>query len=335
MLSRILSCLLLTIGMLGAQGIDLRLPTDNEHLFHNRPEQFYMYVDRIFEGETSKPWQGGCYGYVRNPLRVNGRVIQTKLHEGIDIKPLRRDAQLEPLDEIRSIAKGKVAYISTTAGHSNYGRYVVLEHHWENSSIYSLYAHLAEIHCEVGEEVEAGTPIATLGYTGSGINRERAHLHLEVGMMISTRYDDWAKGTINHHGNFNGINLTGIDVADFFLKHRANPELKFSDFVASTPVYFKVLTPSRGIPEFVKRHPWICKEKPEHANSWEISFSAAGTPLAFTPSARKVDTAIVSAVRPSDIPHAYLTRHLIKGEGQHATLGTNGQKLVSLLMNEF
>ncbi len=332
---RILSCLTLTLGLLSAQGIDLRLPTDNEHLFHGQPEQFYMYVDRLFEGETSKPWEGGCYGYVRNPTRVNGRVIQTKLHEGIDIKPLRRDANQVPLDEVRCIAKGRVAYISEIAGRSNYGRYVVIEHQWEQSSIYSLYAHLAEIHCKVNDEVDAGTAIAVLGYTGDGINRERAHLHLELGMMLSTRFDDWAKGMINHHGNFNGINLCGTDVARFLTGHRANPELKFSEFLASTPVYFKVLAPGKGTPEFVRRHPWICHGDPKDAQSWEISFSATGTPVAFSPSTRKVDTAIVTAVRPSDIPHAYLTRYLITGEGAHATLSTRGQKLVALLMDDF
>jgi len=332
---RLFLFLALSLGLLRAQGIDLRLPTDNEHLFHDQPEQFYMYVDRIFEGETSKPWQGGCYGYVRNSCRINGQVIQTKLHEGIDIKPLKRDAQNRPLDEVRSIAKGRVAYVGAIAGQSNYGRYVVIEHSWENSSIYSLYAHLAEIHCKYGDNVEAGTPIGILGCSGSGLNLERAHVHLELGMMMSTRFDVWAKGTINHHGNFNGMNLCGTDVARFFLEHRANPQIKFSEFVASTPVYFKAVVPFQGTPDFVKRHPWICHGDPTNANSWEISFSATGVPVAFTPSPLKLKTAVISAVRPSDIPHAYLTRYLIKGEKNHATLGDKGIKLISLIMDNF
>ncbi len=332
---RLLLVLTATLGLLRGQGIDLRLPTDNDFLFHGQPEQFYMHVDRTFEGETSKPWQGGCYGYVRNPFRINGKVIMTKLHEGIDIKPLKRDARNRPLDEVRSIAKGRVAYVGAVAGQSNYGRYVVIEHRWENSSIYSLYAHLAEIHCKYGDPVEAGTPIGILGCTGSGLNLERAHVHLEIGMMMSTRFDVWAKGMINHHGNFNGMNLCGTDVARFYLEHRDNPQMKFSEFVANTPVYFKALVPFQGTPDFVKRHPWICHGDPHHARSWEISFSATGVPVAFTPSPRSVATPIITAVRPSDIPHRYLTRHLIKGEQNHASLDTKGTQLIKLIMDDF
>jgi murein DD-endopeptidase MepM/ murein hydrolase activator NlpD len=329
--------LLVTLALAGplAAGLDLRLPTENHHLFTDEPERFYTYVDRIFEGETSQPWEGGCFGYVRTARRINGEVILTKFHEGIDIQPLRRDKAGEPLDMILSIADGTVVHTSPISGRSNYGRYVVVEHTWEGSKIYSLYAHLAEVTCKPGDPVEVGAELGRMGYSGAGINRARAHLHLEVAMMMSTRYDDWAKGMINHHGNFNGMNLTGIDVARLFLEHKANPELRFSEFVASTPVYFKVLAPSKGVPDFVARHPWICHGNPADAISWEISFSATGSPVAFTPSQRQVDTAIVSAVRPSEIPHRYRTRDLITGQENQATLSTGGKKLVSLLMDDF
>ena len=140
---------------------------------------------------------------------------------------------------------------------------------------------------------------------------------------------------INYHGNYNGMNLTGTDVARFFLEHQANPELRFSEFVASTPVYFKVAAPSKGMPDFVTRYPWICHGDPEGAASWEISFSATGMPVAFTPSQRQVDAPIVTAIRPSKIPHRYLTRNLVSGQENHATLTSGGKKLVALLMDDF
>lgn len=318
-----------------AAGIDLRLPTDNEHLFHNNPEQFYMYVDRTFEGETTKPWQGGAYGYVRNPFRIDGHFVTTRFHEGIDIKPLKRDRDNRPLDEIRSIAKGRVAYINPIAGHSNYGRYLIVEHRWEKSSIYSLYAHLETITCKLGDNVEAGDPLAIMGYTGSGLNRTRAHLHLEICMMMSTRFQKWAGNMINHHGNFNGMNLCGSDVARFFLSHRDNPEITFSEFISNTPVYFKVLTPAKRTPDFVKRHPWICHGDPKGARSWEVSFSATGMPVAFTPSTRVINQPIITAIRPSDIPHRYNTRQLIQGENDRVTLSSKGHKLLELVMDNF
>jgi murein DD-endopeptidase MepM/ murein hydrolase activator NlpD len=330
--------LALTMAGIARAGIDLRLPTENHHLFTGRPDRFYMYVDRTFEGVASKPWEAGSFGYVRNAMRVNGEVLLTKFHEGIDIAPVNRDRAGNPLDLVTSIADGRVAYVSPFAGRSNYGKYVVVEHQWENSAIFSLYAHLAETACNPGDPVRAGSVLGRMGYTGAGIDRTRAHVHLELAMLMSRRYEDWHKafgGGVNHHGPFNGMNLTGTDVARFFLEHRANPELRFSEFIASTPVYFKVAVPFRGVPDFVIRHPWIMRGNPEGAASWEISFSSTGQPVAFTPGQKQVDAPVVTAIRPSDAPHRYLTRNLIIGQQNHATLTDSGRKLVALLTGDF
>lgn len=327
--------LALTLTGILQAAIDLRLPTENHHLFTGEPDRFYMYVDRTFEGQTSKPWEGGAFGYVRNAMRFEDKVLLTKFHEGIDISPINRDKAGNPLDLVSSIAEGRVVHVSAVAGRSNYGKYVVVEHLWENSSIYSLYAHLAEITCNPGDPVKAGSVLGRMGYTGAGLNRTRAHVHLELAMLMSQRFDDWAKGSLNHHGNFNGMNLTGTDVARFFIDQKKNPELLFSQFVASTPVYFKVTVPAKGTPDFVTRHPWICRGNPEGALSWEISFSATGQPVAFTPSTRRVDAAVVTSIRPSTIPHRYLTRNLITGQENRATLTPGGKQLVALLTDDF
>ena len=50
-------------------------------------------------------------------------VLYTRFHEGIDIRPLQRDADGEPLDIVHSIAAGKVAYANIVPSYSNYGRY--------------------------------------------------------------------------------------------------------------------------------------------------------------------------------------------------------------------
>ena len=210
----------------------------------------------------AKPWEAGSFGFVRTAIRVNGQVLLTKFHEGIDISPVKRDQAGNPLDLVSSIAAGRVAYVSPVAGRSNYGKYVVVEHPWENSSIYSLYAHLAEITCNPGDPVNAGSVLGRMGYTGAGIDRIRAHCHLEIGMLVSAQYNEWHKkfgGGTNFHGLFNGMNIIGADAARFFVEHKANPELQFSQFIASTPVYFKVAIPSSGTPDFVKRHPWIVR----------------------------------------------------------------------------
>lgn len=338
-MTRFFLCLALLTVPLAAQAIDLRLPTENNHLFLGQPEKFYMYVDRTFEGETSQPWEAGSFGMVRTPIRVGEEVVLTKFHEGIDISPVKRDKAGNPLDLITSIADGTVAYVSPLAGRSNYGKYLVVEHRWENSSIYSLYAHLSEITCQVGDEVKAGAVLGRMGYTGAGINRVRSHLHLEIAFLMSTRYEDWHKthtGGPNHHGLFNGMNLAGTEVARFFLAHKENPQLTFGEFIATVPVYFKVSVPAgKDEPDFLKRHPWMRRGDLANAYSWEISFSATGHPVAFTASQRQVPGAVVTEVQPSQIPHQYMTRGLVTGEGNRASLTLAGKKLVALVTNDF
>jgi murein DD-endopeptidase MepM/ murein hydrolase activator NlpD len=335
---RIPALLLGLLAMAQATPLEICLPTENQHLFTGEFDQFYMYVDRTFEGQTSKPWEAGSYGLVRNMVRIQGETHCTKFHEGIDISPLRRDTAHNPTDLVTSIAAGRVVHTSLIAGRSNYGKYVVIEHRWENTSVYSLYAHLADISCKIGDPVVPGTVLGKMGYTGAGIDRTRAHCHLELGLLMSTRYEDWHKkfgGSINYHGIFNGMNLSGTDVARFFIAHKANPGLQFSQFVASTPVYFKVTLPSHGVPDFLKRYPWLTQKPLEDAPAWEISFSATGQPLAFNPSTRTVSSATVTSIRPSTIPHSYLTRGLVTGEGNKATLTNSGKQLVALLTGEF
>ena len=330
--------LLSLAGILAAAPIDLRLPTENQHLFTGEMDQFYMYVERTFEGQTTKPWEAGSYGFVRSAIRVNDQVLMTKFHEGIDISPVNRDKAGNPLDLVSSIAAGRVAHISPIAGRSNYGKYVVVEHTWENSSVYSLYAHLAEITCKEGDSVRAGSVLGRMGYTGAGIDRTRAHCHLELGMLLSAHYDEWHQksgGGTNFHGLFNGMNITGSEVSRFFLEHRANPALQFSEFIANTPVYFKVTVPSHGTPDFVARYPWIKRGSAATAVSWEISFSATGLPVAFNPSQREVAAPLVTSVRPSTVPQRYLTRGLITGEGNQATLTRSGEQLISLITDDF
>src|SRR6476659_6996321 len=78
--------------------LNLILPTENHALLNGDNAAFYQYVKRDFEGQASTPWEGGQYGFVRNPRRFGSTVLETRFHEGIDIQPLHRDANGEPLD---------------------------------------------------------------------------------------------------------------------------------------------------------------------------------------------------------------------------------------------
>jgi hypothetical protein len=336
---RLLLCTLaLVAGSLSADPLKIQLPTENRHLFTGELDKFYMYVDRTFEGQTSKPWEGGSFGYVRTPIRIGSEVVLTKFHEGIDIAPVKRDRAGNPLDLVTSIADGTVVHVSNYAGQSNYGKYLVVEHRWNESAIYSLYAHLAEITCSRGDSVKIGGVLGRMGYTGAGINRTRAHLHLEVAFLMSHRYESWHRarsGGVNHHGIFNGMNLSGVDVGLLFTQHNTDPTLDFKRFIGSIPVQFKVSVPSAGVPDFLIRHPWMLAGESTEAESWEISFSATGHPIAFAASSRRVDAPVITQIRPSSIPHRHLTRGLVTGEGNRASLTAAGKNLVALLMDDF
>ncbi|MFM2171642.1 MAG: hypothetical protein RI957_1871 [Verrucomicrobiota bacterium] len=316
--------------------LELQLPTENHHLFSGHPEKFYMYVDRYFEGGHTQPWEGGAYGYVRTSERVEGKILQTKFHEGIDIAPMKRDKAGNPLDLVSAIAEGKVVYVNQISGRSNYGKYAVVEHNWNNSPVLSLYAHLAEITCKAGDNLKKGALIGRMGYTGEGITRVRAHVHLEIALMLSARYPEWAPKTINYHGLYNGMNLAGMDVAAFLLAHKSKPEITVADFLAQYPPYYRITIPNKGLLEMTTRYPWLLKSPATlQSASWEIAFSDTGMPLSVCASDRPVSKAVVTWVKKSDVPHRYKTRDLLSGEGDRASLARDGQNLVDLLSGNF
>ncbi|MFC5051553.1 M23 family metallopeptidase [Rubritalea spongiae] len=319
--------------------LNLTLPTENEHIFSNTPEKFYMYTYRNFEGVDSHPWTAGKYGYVRTLRRTDEGVIATKFHEGIDIRPIKRDRYNRPLDIVNSIADGKVVYINPHGGNSNYGIYLVVEHDWGSGLFYSLYAHLASVSCKTGQTVSAGSPLGIMGYTGSGINRERSHLHLELGVMANQEFSKWHASYFsspNHHGNYNGLNMNGLNIAELFIRNKNNPNLTITQFISKVPTYFKVTIPRRRELDLAKRYPWIRKGNHELMTpAWEISFASSGFPLAITPSNRAVVKPTVTYVTPTKSDHKYHTKGIIRGTGKQATLTSLGQRVMSLMTSSF
>ena len=60
-----------------------------------------------------------------------------------------------------------------------YGNLVIIEHALAgiDETVYTLYGHLYEIHVEIDQQVKAGDPIGTVGFTGWAVGE---HLHFEV-----------------------------------------------------------------------------------------------------------------------------------------------------------
>ncbi|HEY0369575.1 MAG TPA: M23 family metallopeptidase [Chthoniobacterales bacterium] len=318
-------------------GLNLALPTENDALFHGGGAPFYQYIIRDYKGTKSMPWEGGQYGFVRNPVETTGGLVYTRFHEGIDIKPLQRDIRGEPMDPVRAIADGTVVYVNLVPGYSNYGRYVVVEHHWDGASYYSLYAHLASPLVEVGAKVNRRDQIGVMGHTGEGLDVARAHVHLELNLLLGKHFESWYdtfyKAEPNRHGIYNGINLAGLDIARLYLALRKQPGLTIPEFLAGEETFYKVALPAAGSFDLVQRYPWLLRRAPETKPlSWEISFNRAGVPLLVEAKQTAVSAPVLSFVKKHAGGYADLTRGIVGGSGDHPRLTENGEHLMRLLI---
>lgn len=316
------------------QPVNIILPTENRGLLNGDNATFYQYVKRDFEGESKTPWEGGQYGFVRNPRRFGATVLDTKFHEGMDIRPVRRDANGEPLDIIHAIAVGKVAYANSVPAHSNYGRYIVLEHQFGGCPYYSLYAHLSAVQVNVGDQVSQGEAIGVMGHTGEGIDRERSHVHLELNLLLNADFSRWSEKYYpkdgNRHGNYNGQNLDGLDIGRLYLELNKNPQKTIPEFIQEDTTWYRVLVPASARLDLLQRYPWLSGGQTA-ASSWEISFNQAGIPMHFEAKSQSVEKPILTWVKFSPYPYALQTRGYIQGSGANYSLSKDGERYLDLI----
>ena len=211
-----------------------------------------------------------------------------RFHEGVDIRPGRRDAAGEALDLVRAAMDGQVAYVNP---HVNgpYGRYVVLTHPGAEIPAYSLYAHLASIDpaLKPGSFVRRGLTLGRMGRTSAGaspITPDRAHLHFEVGLMLSTGFNGWYaaqpenRKSANLHGLYNGQNLIGMDP----LPVLSQRSVDLLALVRRQPTALTVVLRATKTPDFVARYPALARGEAAKAAGWYVEFSWQGMPLRWT-----------------------------------------------------
>jgi murein DD-endopeptidase MepM/ murein hydrolase activator NlpD len=320
-----------------AEPVNLVLPTDNDALLRGDGPAFYQYIERDYHGEKSTPWEGGRYGFVRNPTETSAGIVYTRMHEGMDIKPLQRDATGEPLDSVRAIAPGVVVHASSAAGLSNYGRYVVVEHRFDGCKYYSLYGHLSTIAVHTGQRVQARDQLGVMGHTGEGLNLARAHVHLELNLMLSHQFEAWHEASFkndpNHHGLYNGLNLVGIDIARLYLALQKRPGLTIPEFLGEEETLYRVLVPPARHFDLPKFYPWMVSEKAGgDPPSWEISFNRAGVPLKIRPGTKPVTEPELSYLKPGGVDARLLTMERLTGRGSNAHLTDKGKQFMRLLV---
>lgn len=94
-------------------------------------------------------------------------------HAGLDVVVAAASTLFAPL-------AGTVYRVGIDEGAGNYGGYVVLEHHLEGVTFFSLYGHLSSHHrVEVGRRIEPGAPVGLIG-TDRDSGGWFTHTHLQV-----------------------------------------------------------------------------------------------------------------------------------------------------------
>lgn len=333
--------LLVLVGLLVAvngteagERLQIVWPTSNPAYAAGKPPENY------FQPTVSGLVESAGFGCVRNS---GGR-----FHEGLDLKPIARDARGEAIDPVFAVMEGVVLHTNRIAGNSSYGRYIVIEHRQVTPAVITLYAHMASIAEEVqpGAKVRMGQTIGVMGRSAGGytIPRERAHLHFEIGFWISENFQSWYDwrrfGSRNHHGHLNGMNLIGIDPLDFFDRFRSGQVTGFQSYLNSLPVAYTVRVRSNGIPDFVRRYPSLVEGSIPVGGpgGWEIDFTSYGLPkrwralAADAPSLSRGGRVEVVAHN-AEVAAIHACRNTLRHQRGGVTIGSHTERMLQLLFD--
>jgi len=326
------AALLLSGACLHAQ-TPFQFPTAN-HALYEPGQELKFFAPTA----PDKPWTSGSYGCVRDNA--------WRMHEGLDIRHLQTDRHGEPTDPVLATADGTVMYISTKAGLSNYGKYIVIRHLIEGLEIYSLYAHLSAIQpgLKAGDPVKAGQPIAIMGRTSTAevITKDRAHVHFELNLFVSDNFAAWFKkhspGERNDHGIWNGQNLLGFDPREVLIAEH-NPAHPFSllAYLRNETELCRVLVRVKDF-AYVRRYAPLVLKNPvadkEGIAGYEMSLNLNGVPFALLPrAASEIKGAAKFQLVSVNVPveEANPCRRLVVQRGGRWQLSDKGLELLDML----
>ena len=325
-------CLFLCAPLL-ASAATFVLPTPNRAIFKQGAEAEY------FTPTPARTWESGTFGCVRSE--------GTQMHEGLDIKAVHRSSKGEPLDAIYAAAAGKVAYINSNSGLSNYGKYIVLEHQISGLRIYTLYAHLSKVAdgLRTGASVKQGQAIAVMGRTTNtrtSISKERGHLHFEIDFRLNSRFNSWhssrIKGARNVHGVWNGRNLAGLDPRAILLEQqKLGDKFNFLEWVRGRTELCRVLVRDINFPFLKENTPLVLRNpKAEKAGAagYEIALDFNGVPFQLIPRSEaeigKGPRIELLSVNEKE-QRAHPCRDLVIRKGGKWQLSSSGTQLLDLL----
>ncbi len=321
------------VGVLASHAQPFSLPTANRAVLDP--------VDgtKAFAPTPGRDWHSGTFGCVRSEGH--------QFHEGIDILSVARDRKGEPADPVMAAADGTVAYVNRKSGLSNYGNYLVIEHVIEGLPVYTLYAHLKEVGAGIspGSKVKTGEQVAVLGRTSNtrqAITRDRAHVHFELNLFLSDRFDAWhtkfMAGTRNDHGMWNGQNMAGVDPWQLFLAQgKEGARFSLRHFIQSQPELCRVVVREKDF-SFARRYAALidrnAKAEKEGVAGYEIALTCHGAPIRLIP---RAESELKSKARVSVLgvnPPVFGScpcGKLVTKSGSSWALTSKGERLVGLL----
>src|SRR5205085_8201361 len=153
---------------------------------------------------------------------------------------------------------------------------------------------------------------------------------------VSHNFESWHDavhpGDPNHNGIYNGINLTGLDIARLFLALRKNPGLTIPEFMREEEAVYKVALPRSGHFELARNYPWMIARTPDaRTQSWEVSFTGSGLPLKIEASSRQVRGPELTWLKKSAVDATHLTINRVTGRGGNGRLTPEGVTMMRLL----
>jgi len=261
------------------------------------------------------------FGFVRTSEPEPARLFE-HFHKGIDIRSLHRDEKGEPTDMIFASADGEVVRVNLDEKISDYGKQVIVKHLWGKQPVYTIYGHLASIEVAVGQQVRAGDALGVMGWTGPGLVRDRAHLHFEIAFQLNDKFATWVDtaqpGRLwqpNRHGQWNGLNLMGIDPIPLLKAVHEGSPLTCEEALSKQPGGFSVRVPSfGGTPTWMQ---WVERKSPYAAPlSWDIEMTPWGLPLRMEAGSDLVQEPVLISNPGKPSEGKYYCRGLVQADGK-------------------
>ena len=315
----------------GSERIDWQLPTENRSLFQGEDKKFY-------QPTISRRPVSGMFGFVRTSEPEPARIFE-HFHKGIDIQSLHRDEKGEPTDSVCASADGEVVRVNLDEKISDYGKQVIVRHLWGKQPVYTIYGHLASVGVEVGQQVKAGETLGVMGWTGPGLSRDRAHLHFEIAFQINGKFAEWVDtakpGRLwqpNRHGEWNGLNLMGIDPIPLLKAANAGTPLTCEEALSKQPGGFTVrVPPFEGTPNWMR---WVERKSPSaQPLSWDIEMTPWGLPLRMEAGSEVAVEPLLIANPGKPSEGKYYCRGLVQGDGKGAMkLSKFGRQTIEMML---